>query len=64
MNRREFLGGAAALSVAMVGQQERYLVRRFGVPKQREVVLHRTALHGYEEQLHYLLKNPGMVLEV
>ena len=32
MNRRQFLLGAAAIPVAAVGQQERFLVKNLGVP--------------------------------
>ena len=33
MNRRQFLLGAAAVPIAAVGQQERFLVKNLGLPK-------------------------------
>ena len=36
MNRRQFLLGAAAVPIAAVGQQERFLVKTLGVPKSVE----------------------------
>lgn len=66
MNRREFLTGAAALTAAMVGHRERYLVKTLGVPrgeKWGKVAVHVTGC-GYDRQMEYLLKNPGMALAV
>lgn len=33
MNRRQFLMGAAAVPIAAVGQQERFLIKTLGVPR-------------------------------
>lgn len=57
MNRRQFLKGAAtaaavtaAVSIAAVGQQERYLVKHLGMPKGAPVASQEDALNW---------KNPG-----